>query len=137
MVLLIEFDIHYVTQKSIRGNIVANHLASLPVLDGRAIDDDFSDEDIAVVTSFSGWRMYFDGVTNYSGYEIGVSLIPPHGDHIPRSIRLAFSDRHPTTNNIVKYEACILGLEIALELGIRQMEVFGDFNMVLRQIQGE
>ena len=38
---------------------------------------------------------------------------------------------------IVEYEACILGLEIALELRIRQMEVFGDSNMVLRQIQGE
>ncbi|RVW37274.1 hypothetical protein CK203_088178 [Vitis vinifera] len=46
----------------------------------------------------------------------------PHGDHIPRSVRLAFSDRHPATNNIVEYEACILGLETALELGIRQME---------------
>ena len=41
LVLLIEFDIHYVTQKSIRGSIVADHLALLPVSDGRAIDDDF------------------------------------------------------------------------------------------------
>ena len=39
-------------------------------------------------------------------------------------------------NNIAKYEAFILGLEIALKLGIRQMEVFGDSNLVLRQIQG-
>ena len=50
---------------------------------------------------------------------------------------MAFSDRHPATNNIVEYEACILGLEIALELDIRQMEVFGDSNLVLRQIQGD
>ena len=56
LVLLIEFDIHYVTQKSIRGNIVANHLASLPVLDGRAIDDDFPYENVAAVTSLLGWR---------------------------------------------------------------------------------
>ena len=81
--------------------------------------------------------MYFDGATNHSRYEIGVLLISPHGDHIPRSVRFAFSDRHPATNNIVEYEACILGLETALELGIRQMEVFGDSNLVLRQIQGE
>ena len=40
-------------------------------------------------------------------------------------------------NNIVKYEACILGLETALELWIRHMEVFGDSNLVLRQIQGK
>ena len=126
LVLLTEFDIHYVTQKSIRGSIVANHLASLPVSDGRAIDDDFPDEDVTTVTSLSGWCMYFDCAANHSGYGIGVMLISPHGDHIPKSIRLAFSDRHPTTNNIVEYKACILGLETALELGIRQMEVFGD-----------
>ena len=30
-----------------------------------------------------------------------------------------------------------MGLETALELRIRQMEVFGDSNLVLRQIQGE
>ncbi|RVW62652.1 Gypsy retrotransposon integrase-like protein 1 [Vitis vinifera] len=41
-------------------------------------------------------------------------------DHIPRSVRLAFSDHHLLTNNIVEYEACITGLEIALDLGIRQ-----------------
>ena len=40
-------------------------------------------------------------------------------------------------NNIVEYEACILGLETALKLGIKQMKVFGDSNLVLRQIQGE
>ncbi|RVW65903.1 hypothetical protein CK203_007284 [Vitis vinifera] len=111
LVLLTEFDIHYVTQKSIRGSIVADHLASLPVSDARAIDDDFPDEDVAAVTSLSGWRMYFDGAANHSGYGIGVLLISPHGDHIPRSRQL--------------------------ELGIRQMEVFGDSNLVLRQIQGE
>ena len=63
--------------------------------------------------------MYFDGATNHSGYGIGVLLISPRGDHIPRSVRLAFSDQHPTTNNIVKYEASILGLETTLEFEIR------------------
>ena len=70
--------------------------------------------------------MYFDGAANQSGYGIGVLLVSPQGGHIPRSVRLAYFDRHPTTNNIVEYEACVLGLETALELGIRQMEVFGD-----------
>ncbi|RVW78461.1 hypothetical protein CK203_050488 [Vitis vinifera] len=108
---------------------IYDHLASLPVFDGRAIDDDFTDEDVATVTSLLGWRMYFDGAANHSGYEIGVLLISPHGDQIPRFVRLAFLDRHPVTNNIVKYEACIFGLETTLKLGIRQMEVSGDSNM--------
>ncbi|RVW78292.1 Retrovirus-related Pol polyprotein from transposon 297 [Vitis vinifera] len=128
---------HYMTESPSEGALSQITLASLPVSDARAIDDDFPDEDVAAVTSLSGWRMYFDGAANHSGYGISVLLISPHGDHIPRSVRLAFSDRHPATNNIVEYEACILGLETALELGIRQMEVFGDSNLVLRQIQGE
>ncbi|RVW95266.1 hypothetical protein CK203_034228 [Vitis vinifera] len=56
------------------------------VSDGKAIDDDFLDEDVAAMTSLLGWRMYFDGATNHSRYEIGVLLISPHGDHIPRSV---------------------------------------------------
>ena len=94
LVLLTEFDIDYVTQKSIRGSIVVDHLASLLVSNGRAIDDDFPDEDVAAVTSLSGWCMYFDGAANHSGYGIGVLLISSHGDHIPRFVCLEFSNRH-------------------------------------------
>ena len=137
LVLLTEFDIQYVTQKSIKGSVLADHLASLPVTDSKVIDDDFPDEEIAGVTSLSGWRMYFDGAANHSGYGIGVLLISPHGDHIPRSVRLAFADHYSATNNIVEYEACILGLETALKLEIRRMKIFGDSNLVIRQIQGD
>ncbi|WKA10675.1 hypothetical protein VitviT2T_028237 [Vitis vinifera] len=125
---------HQDVEKSIRGNIVADHLAPLAVSDGKAIDDDFPYENIATMASFSGWRMYFDGAANHFRYGIYVLLISPHGDHILRSIRLGFSDQHPATNNIVEYETCILGLETTLKLEIRQMEVFGDSNLVLRQI---
>ena len=62
--------------------------------------------------------MYFDGVVNHSGYGMGIMLISPHGDHIPRFVRLGFSDRLPIKNNIVEYEACILGLETIIELGL-------------------
>ncbi|KAJ9693906.1 hypothetical protein PVL29_009734 [Vitis rotundifolia] len=137
LVLLTEFDIQYVSQKSIKGSIVADHLDSLPTSEDRPVDDDFPNEEFVAMTSLSGWCMYFDGAANQLGYGIGVLLVSPQGDHIPRSIRLAFFDRHPITNNIVEYEACILGLETALELGIRQIEVFGDSNLVLRQIQGD
>ncbi|RVW35680.1 Retrovirus-related Pol polyprotein from transposon 297 [Vitis vinifera] len=125
LVLLTEFDIHYVTQKSVKGSIVADHLASLPISDDRSVDDDFPDEQIVSMTSITGWRLYFDGAANQSGFGIGILLISPQGDHIPRSVRLAFSDHHRLTNNIVEYEACITGLETALDLGIRQLEIPG------------
>ncbi|RVW61644.1 Retrovirus-related Pol polyprotein from transposon 17.6 [Vitis vinifera] len=84
LVLLTEFDIQYVSQKSIKGSIVADHLASLPISEGRPVDDDFPDEEFIAMTSLSGWRMYFDGAANQLGFGIGVLLISPQGDHIPR-----------------------------------------------------
>ncbi|KAL6330641.1 hypothetical protein AAG906_003252 [Vitis piasezkii] len=96
------FDIQYVSRKSIKGSIVADHLASLPISDSRPVDDDFPDEEFIAMTSLSSWRMYFDGAANHSGF------------------------------GIVEYEACILGLETALELDIRQMKVFSDSNLFLR-----
>ena len=119
LVLFIEFDIKYMAQKLVKGSIVTDHLASLPVSDDRPIDYDFPDEQFVSMTSITGWQLYFDGATNQSEFGIGILLISPQGDHIARSVRLVFSDHHRLTNNIVEYEACITGLEIALDLGIR------------------
>ena len=119
LVLLTEFDIQYMTQKSVKGSIVAYHLASLPVSDDRPIDYDFPEEQFVSTTSITGWQLYFDGAANQSGFGIGILLISPQGDHIPRSVRLVFSGHHRLTNNMVEYEACITGLETALDLGIR------------------
>ncbi|RVW83447.1 hypothetical protein CK203_051788 [Vitis vinifera] len=67
------------------------HLASLLVSDSGVIDDDFLDEGIVIVTRLPGWG----------------------------SVVLTFPNQYPTMNNIVKYKACILGLETALELESR------------------
>ncbi|XP_034707023.1 uncharacterized protein LOC117930478 [Vitis riparia] len=122
LVLLTKFDIQYVTQKSVKGSIVADHLTSLLVSDDRSIDDNFPGEHFVLVASIVGWRLYFDGTTNQSGFGIGILLISPQGDHIPKSVRLAFSYHHRLTNKVVNYEACITGLETALDLGVRQVE---------------
>ena len=133
LVLLTEFDIQYVTHKSIKGSIIVDHLTSLPVSDDRSIDDDFPDEQFVSVTSITRWRLYFDGAANQLRFGISILLISPQGDHIPRLIRLTFSDKHWLTNNIVEYEACIRGLETVLDLRVRQLEIHGDSNLVIQQ----
>ena len=92
LVLLIEFNIQYVSLKSIKRSIVADHLALLPTSEERPVDDDFPDEEFVAMTSLSGWCMYFDGAANQLRYGIGVLLVSPQSDHIPRSVRLTFSD---------------------------------------------
>ena len=136
LVLLTKYDIQYVTHKSVKGSIVVDHLASLPVFDDIPIDDDFPDEQIVLVTSIAGWRLYFNVASNQSGFGIGILFISPQGDHIPISVRLTFSDHHRLTNNIVEYEACITSLETTLDLGVRQLKILGDSNLVIQQNQG-
>ena len=66
------------------------------------------------------WNMYFNGAINQNGSGIGVLLISPKGTHIPFSGNLNF----PTTNNATEYEACIIGLQSALNLGVEELEVY-------------
>ena len=106
-------------------------MASFPVSYDIPIDDDFPDEQFVSMTSITGWQLYFNGVANQLGFGIDILLISPQGDCIPRSVRLTFSYHHRLTNNIVEYEACITGLETALDLGVRQLEIYGDSNLVI------
>jgi ribonuclease HI len=41
------------------------------------------------------------------------------------------------TNNTTEYEACILGLEAALELKVRKIDVYGDSMLIICQVKGE
>jgi ribonuclease HI len=42
-----------------------------------------------------------------------------------------------TTNNVAEYRALMLGLELARELGAREVEIVNDSELVARQIGGE
>ena len=66
------------------------------------------------------------------GFSIGILLISPKGDHIPISVRLKFSYHHQLTNNIVEYEAYIIGLETAFDLGVRKLEIHGGSNLLIQ-----
>ena len=46
VLLLLEFDIKYVTQKSMKGKAIANHLAHCSLEEAEEIQGDFPDEDI-------------------------------------------------------------------------------------------
>jgi ribonuclease HI len=41
------------------------------------------------------------------------------------------------TNNMAEYEALIFGISIALSLGVRQLLVKGDSQLIIKQVKGE
>jgi ribonuclease HI len=62
-----------------------------------------------------------------------VVLIDPSGDQVKYMVHLEFK----ATNNMVEYEALIFGLSAALSLGIRQLLVKGDSQLIIKQVHGE
>ena len=40
------------------------------------------------------------------------------------------------TNNVAEYRALLLGIELARELGARRLELVGDSELVVRQVEG-
>jgi hypothetical protein len=68
------------------------------------------------------WKMFFDGSSSKEGSYVGVVFISPAKEVIPFSYKLEFY----TTNNIVEYEALLLGLRDTKEMGIDKIVVFGD-----------
>ncbi|XP_019241977.1 PREDICTED: uncharacterized protein LOC109222021 [Nicotiana attenuata] len=75
------------------------------------------------------WKMYFDGAVNIKGVGIGAILISPIGHHYPATARLRFF----CTNNTAEYEACIMGLKMAIDLDVYELLVMGDSDLLIRQ----
>ncbi|XP_050918672.1 uncharacterized protein LOC127136118 [Lathyrus oleraceus] len=140
--LLSKDDIQYITQKAINGSILADHLAHQPVEDYHPLKFDFPYEDIMVTKDYEIpgpaegpepgklCTLMFDGASNATGYGIGVVLMSPKNFHLP------FTACFACTNNMDEYEACILGLEEAINLRIKVLEVYGDSALVIHHIIG-
>ncbi|XP_070011122.1 uncharacterized protein [Nicotiana sylvestris] len=117
------------------GQALADHLAENPV-DGEyePLKTYFPDEEVSfigedIVESYDGWRMFFDGATNFKGVGIGAVLVSETGQHYPVPAKLRF----PCTNNMAEYEACILGLKMAIDMYIQELLVIGDADLLIHQ----
>jgi ribonuclease HI len=63
--------------------------------------------------------MYFDGSLMKMGAGAGLLFILPLGVHMRYIIRIHFS----ASNNVTEYEALVTSLRIAVELGVRHLDV--------------
>jgi ribonuclease HI len=79
------------------------------------------------------WTLFFNGSARQQCGGAGVVLIDPSGDQVKYMVYLEFK----ATNNMAEYEALIFGLSAALSLGIRQLLVKGDSQLIIKQVRGE
>ena len=132
-ILLSEFNIVFITRKAIKGQAIADYLVDQPLNDLELSESLFLDEHVIALEpkldSVDPWRwkFYFDGAADSIGNGVEVVLVSPKGQKIAVSVKLNFH----CTNNITKYEECIVGLQAALEFGAYDLSVFGDSLLII------
>jgi ribonuclease HI len=76
------------------------------------------------------WTLYFDGSMMKTGAGAGLLFVSPLREHMRYAVRLHF----PASNNMAEYEALLCGLKIAIEIGIKRLNVRGDSQLVIDQV---
>ncbi|XP_070004833.1 uncharacterized protein [Nicotiana sylvestris] len=127
-----QFEIVYIPQKSVKGQALADFLADYPIHDDWELTDELPDEDDMVIEVQPPWKMYFDGTAHRGGAGVSVVFVTSQGEVVPYSFMLT----QLCSNNIVEYQALILGLEMAVEMKWLQFQVFGDSQLVVNQLLG-
>ena len=77
--------------------------------------------------------MYFDRTLMKKGIGVRLVFVSP----LRVRMRYAILIHFPVSNNVAEYEALINGLHIAIELGIRWLDVRGDSQLVIDQVMKE
>nr|XP_016457748.1 PREDICTED: uncharacterized protein LOC107781542 [Nicotiana tabacum] len=116
-ILLTEFDFVYVTRTPLNTYFPDEEVNSVEV----------------VPENINAWKMFFDGVVNAKGVGIGAILILPVGQHYPAMARLRFF----CTNNTAEYEACIMCMNMAIDLDVQELLIMGNSDLIIRQARVE
>ncbi|XP_040361689.1 uncharacterized protein LOC112203363 [Rosa chinensis] len=148
-IFYLKFSLQYVPQKAVKGQAIADFLAHHPMLDVPAVRDlevaatTLDHPDLACLPEYAAlyqatvslqpWVLYFDGSRTDTLAGAGVVLENPAGDRFSYSFQLEFQ----CTNNQAEYEALIIGLEVLLEMGIRDVQILGDSLLVINQLCNE
>ena len=82
--------------------------------------------------AYSNWIMHFDSSKMLAGLGAGVVMTSPTGDTVQYVLQILYTD----SNNAAEYEDLLHGLRMAVSMGIQRLEVRGDSNLTISQING-
>ena len=79
------------------------------------------------------WQCYFDGSKHKQGTGVGIFILSPYG--VPT--RFCYNIKGGCSNNEAEYEALIIGLQIMLGVGIKDINIKGDSELVVKKLTKE
>ena len=64
---------------------------------------------------------------------VGVAFVSSHNHVLPR----AFSLMEPCSNNVAEYNALLIDLQLAQQMGVKYLKAYDDSKLIINQIKGE
>ena len=142
-ILLSQYEMQFMLQKAVKGQVVVAFLVDHLVSGTSRLYDNLPDEIAKVnLTNASSeeqvWQLFFDGASRISPEEniitcVGVVLISPHDYVISR----AFSLTEPCSNNVLEYNALLIGTQLAKEIEVKNLNVYSDSKLIVNLACGE
>ncbi|KAM1125390.1 hypothetical protein ACFX2B_040193 [Malus domestica] len=129
-----EFDISYQPKLAEKGQAVADFIADFTY----PIDIVFMPKEVVslpleghkIELTATAWSLYVDGSSNQQG--CGAELILTTLDKVAMKYALRF--KFKASNNKAEYEALLTGLRLAEHLGVKQIDIFSDSQLVVNQV---
>ncbi|CAM8896658.1 unnamed protein product [Rhodiola kirilowii] len=131
--LLKQYDLVFVPQRATKGQAIADFFADHPVPAEWEFSIDLPGEDIFYIDVLPPWQMFFDRVARRDGAGAGVVFVSPENHLLPFSFTLT----QLCSNNMAEYQALLLGLQVARQISIDKMDIYGDSQLVINQVLGD
>jgi ribonuclease HI len=131
---LAEFELDFIARHAIKSQVLADFVADwTPPPNHPGGPDSSALEPLAPAFTSPHWTLFFDGSSRKRGAGAGALLLTLDGEQFKYIVHLEFK----ATNNMAEYEALIFGLSTAMSIGVRQLLVKGNSQLIIKQVKGE
>jgi hypothetical protein len=130
VVELAEFELDFIPRHAVKSQVLADFIVDWTP--SASPPGGLDDRGPPVFTG-PHWTLFFNGSSRKQGGGVGVVLLAPHGDQIKYMVHLDFK----ATNNMPEYKVLLFGLTTALSLGVRQLLMKGDSQLIVKQVKGD
>ncbi|XP_075658902.1 uncharacterized protein LOC142628746 [Castanea sativa] len=125
---LSQFNIEYHPRTAIKAQALVDFISEFTIPDEKGATDEEG-----AIDELERWTIQTDGSSVRKKGGVGVIIITPEGETLKYGVQLTFS----ATNNETEYEGVLRELRVGKALGIKNLLLKSDSNLVVGQIKGE